>query len=106
MVRRKARTLRFRKHVLENSLPAAPFHANLFIIINSQLDSDFAVASLGTIPILGRTFDAGSKASIRSVIITSAQFCQHNGCELSVSSLPANVKNDSMDFRVSHLPNW
>jgi hypothetical protein len=80
-----------------------PFHAHLFIIINGQVESQFAVTHRSTIPILGRTIDAGSKAAIRSEIVSTAQFCQRTGCELSVSSLPATVKDDSSDFDEVHL---
>jgi predicted acylesterase/phospholipase RssA len=83
--------------------PASPFHAHLFIIINGQIDSLFAVTPRSIIPILGRTLDAGGKASVRSVIISTAEFCQRNGCELSVSSLPDTVMDDSLDFDNAHL---
>ncbi len=80
-----------------------PFHAHLFIIINGQVDSQFAVTPRSTIPILGRTIDVGGKAAVRSVIVATAQFCQRTGCELSVSSLPATVKDNSSDFDQAHL---
>src|SRR6185503_10842197 len=76
-----------------------------FIIINGQVDSQFAVTPRSTIPILGRTIDAGGKAAVRSIIVSTAQFCQRTGCELSVSSLPATVKDDSSDFDKAHLEN-
>jgi len=80
-----------------------PFHAHLFIIINGQVDSQFAVTPLRTIPILERTIDAGGKAAVRSILVSTDQFCQRAGCELSVSSLPATVKDDSSDFDRAHL---
>jgi predicted acylesterase/phospholipase RssA len=80
-----------------------PFHAHLFIIINGQVDSQFAVTSRSTVPILGRTIDAGGKAALRSELVSTAQFCQRTGCELSVSSLPGTVKDDSLDFAPAHL---
>jgi hypothetical protein len=80
-----------------------PFHAHLFVIINGQLDSQFAVTPRSTIPILERTIDAGGKAAVRSILVSTVQFCQRAGCELSVSSLPAIVKDDSSDFDRAHL---
>jgi predicted acylesterase/phospholipase RssA len=80
-----------------------PFHAHLFIIINGQVDSQFAVTPRSTVPILGRTIDAGGKAALRSELVATAQFCQRTGCELSVSSLPDTVKDDSLDFDQAHL---
>jgi hypothetical protein len=88
---------------LAKPLSAPRFHAHMFIIINGQIDSLFAVTPRSTIPILGRTIDAGGKASVRSIIVSTAEFCQRNGCELSLSSLPAAVKDNSLDFDNSHL---
>jgi len=88
---------------LAKPLSPPPFHAHLFIIINGHTESEFAVTPRSTIPILGRTIDAGSKASARSIIISTAEFCQHNSCDLSVSSLPATAKDDSLDFDSAHL---
>lgn len=88
---------------LAQPLRAPSFHAHMFIIINGQIDSLFAVTPRSSIPILGRTIDAGSKASVRSIIVSTAEFCQRNGCELSISSLPATVKDNSLDFDNAHL---
>ncbi len=88
---------------LATPITPSPFHLHLFIIINGQVDSQFAVTPRSTIPILGRTIDAGGKAAVRSVVVSTAQFCQRSGCELSFSSLPATVKDDSSDFDKSHL---
>ena len=88
---------------LAKPLSPPPFHAHMFIIINGHTDSDFAVTPRNTIPILERTIDAGSKASVRSIIISTAQFCQRTGCDLSVSSLPDTAKDDSLDFDNAHL---
>ena len=88
---------------LAKPLSAPHFHAHMFIIINGRTDSQFAVTPRSTVPILGRTIDAGSKASVRSIIISTAEFCQRNGCELSISSLPATAKDDLLDFNNAHL---
>ena len=88
---------------LAKSANPPPFHAHLFIIINGQVDSDFNVTPRNTISILSRTIDAGGKAAVRSILVSTAQFCQRSGCELSVSSLPATVKDNSLDFSQTHL---
>jgi len=88
---------------LANPVTSPPFRARLFIIINGQVDSQFEVTPHSTIPILGRTIDAGGKAAVRSILVSTAQFCQRTGCELSVSSLPVTVKDDSSDFDQAHL---
>jgi hypothetical protein len=90
---------------LARALPPSPFHAHLFIIINGQLDNQFAITPRSSIPILRRALDAGGKASIRSAIITSAEFCRQNDCEVSVLSLPPTVKDDSLDYDAAHLEN-
>ena len=89
--------------LLARPVTPPPFHSHLYIIINGQVDNQFSVTPRSTIPILGRTIDAGGKAAVRSVLVSTAQFCQRTGCELSVSSLPASVKDDSSDFDPAHL---
>ena len=88
---------------LSKSVTPPPFHAHLFIIINGRVDRQFVVTPRSAIPILERTIDAGGKAAVRSVLLTTAQFCERTGCELSVSSLPATVKDNSLDFDEAHL---
>jgi hypothetical protein len=80
-----------------------PFRAHLFIIINGRVDGQFAITPHSTIPILGRTIDAGGKAAVRSIVVSTDQFCQRVGCALSVASLPSTVKDDSSDFDQTHL---
>jgi predicted acylesterase/phospholipase RssA len=89
--------------ILAKPTSLLPFHAHLFIIINGHVDSQFDVTPRSTIPILKRTIDARGKSAVRSVILSTAQFCQRTGCELSVSSLPAIAKDDSSDFDPAHL---
>jgi predicted acylesterase/phospholipase RssA len=84
--------------------PAGPlFHHRLFIIVNGQLDSAFAVTPRATGPILGRTVAVAAKASTRSAMITTLEFCQRNGCELSVAALPPSEKDDPLDFTEAHI---
>jgi predicted acylesterase/phospholipase RssA len=82
---------------------AAPFRVRLYIVVNGQLDSRFAVTPRSTIPILSRTMDAANKASIRSVLISTAEFCQQKRCDLFVSALPKTVKDDPLDFSAKHI---
>jgi hypothetical protein len=76
---------------------------HLYVIVNGQLNTAFAVTPRGTMPILGRTVEASTKASIRSALITTLEFCRHNGCDLAVSSVPPTLKDDAMDFADAHL---
>jgi hypothetical protein len=75
----------------------------VFVIVNGPRESEFAVTPLATIPILSRTLDTASKASIRSALAGTLEFCQHNGCDLSVSDLPPSEKNDPLDFSAAHV---
>ena len=84
--------------------PQAPrFKHHLFILVNGQLNSPFSVTPRATIPVLLRTIDAATKASVRSSLISTLEFCQRNGCDLSVSALPDTVVDDSLDFSHAHI---
>jgi Patatin-like phospholipase len=78
-----------------------PHH--VFVIVNGQLNTAFAVTPVATMPILGRTVEAATKASIRSALITTLEFCRHNGCDLSVSTVPGTLKDDALDFTDAHV---
>ncbi len=79
------------------------YRSRLFIIVNGQMNGLFAVTPHATIPILSRTVDAVTKASLRSSVITTLDFCQHNGCDLLLASLPTTEKDDSLDFSAAHI---
>lgn len=84
--------------------PNAPrFKHHLYILVNGQLNSPFSVTPRGTIPVLLRTIDAATKASVRSSLIATLEFCQRNGCDLSVSTLPTSVADDPLDFGGAHI---
>ncbi len=89
--------------LLTNDLPAAPFKVNMFIIINGHVDSVFGVTPRATLPILARTFDVANKASIRSVLIATAEYCHIHRCTLHVSALPVGVRDNPLDFGPHHL---
>ena len=84
--------------------PASPrYNHRLFILVNGQLGSLFAVTPRATMPILRRTIDVTTKASIRAAMITTLQFCQQKACELSVASMPATQTDDALDFADAHI---
>ena len=76
---------------------------HLFVIVNGRRANEFAVTPHATIPILTRTLDAASKASIRSVLADTMDFCRLNGCDLRVSDLPPTETNAPLDFSAAHL---
>ena len=85
--------------------PAAerPYKPRLFIIVNGLLASPFAVTRHATIPILGRTVDAATKASLRASVASARDFCQRSGCDLRIAALPASEKDDALDFSPAHI---
>lgn len=76
---------------------------DLYIIVNGHVDRLFAVTPRATIPILGRAFDVANKASVRSILFTTAEFCRTDGCSLQVSALPTTVEDKPLDFGLHHI---
>jgi hypothetical protein len=83
--------------------PVEPYKVNLYVIINGHVDSLFAVTPRGIMPILARTFDVANKASIRSVLLSTAEFCKSHDWTLKVSALPSGVRDNPLDFGVHHI---
>ena len=84
--------------------PVGPqYRSRLFILVNGRLDSQFAVTPRATVPILRRTIDATTKASIRSAMISTLEFCQRHDCDLSVASIPSTQTDDPLDFTDAHV---
>jgi predicted acylesterase/phospholipase RssA len=76
---------------------------NLFIIVNGRLDGLFQVTPRSAISILARSLDTANKSSIRTMLISTAEFCQRTGCALRVSALPDTATDDPLDFRPDHI---
>jgi hypothetical protein len=87
----------------QTDAPAPPYKVNLYVVINGHVDSLFAVTRREIMPILARTFDVANKASIRSVLLNTAEYCRSHDCALKVSALPSGVKDDPLDFGVHHI---
>jgi len=88
--------------LLETGSVGRPLRVHLHIVVNGQIDSTFAVTPQATLPVLGRSFGTASKASVRAVLISTAQFCQTHGCDIALSTLPADQKDDPLDFSAAH----
>jgi predicted acylesterase/phospholipase RssA len=82
--------------------PDHAFRTHLHIIVNGQIDATFSVTPGSTMPILTRSFGTASKASVRAVLISTAQFCQTHGCDIALSTLPVGQKDDPLDFSAAH----
>lgn len=89
--------------LLMKKLPAEPFQVRLFVVVNGQLDSIFALTPHATIPILARAMDAANKAAVRSVVTTTLEFCDRRGCMLKLAALPPTERDDPLDFGAPHL---
>ena len=77
--------------------------ARLYIIVNGRLDSLFALTPHSTLSILARTLDTANKASMRSMLISTEEFCERSGCDLKVSALPEDAVDDPLDFKAAHI---
>jgi predicted acylesterase/phospholipase RssA len=73
-----------------------------YIVVNGLTESVFKVTPRSTIPILGRSFDVAGKAQVRSVLISSAEFCRAHGCTLRVAALPTGARDEPFDFSLQH----
>jgi hypothetical protein len=86
-----------------STLPSTGIHANVYVIVNGRLEGLFALTPHNSLAILARTLDAAAKASVRTTLITTAEFCERSGCKLHVSSLPPGALDDSLDFGAPHI---
>jgi predicted acylesterase/phospholipase RssA len=80
-----------------------PFDVRLFIIVNAKLNSPFRVTPDRSFPVVWRALDAVIKANMRSVLISTYQFCRQNDCDLEVASLPDDVQDAAFNFKGDHL---
>jgi hypothetical protein len=80
-----------------------PFKVRLFIIVNAKLKGKFEVTPDRTLTVVWRALDAVIKANVRSMLISTFQFCREYGCELKIASLPENVDDAAFDFKGDHL---
>ncbi len=79
------------------------YKRHLYIIVNAQLNDYFSITRAATIPIIHRTLEAARKAATRSALITTAEFCAINGCDLEVAALPFTELDASLNFSAAHL---
>jgi len=85
--------------------PLAPdgYQRRLYIIVNAQLDDYLSITRRATLPIIRRTLEASRKAATRSALITTAEFCAINGCDLEVAALPTSLLDAPLNFSAAHL---
>ena len=89
--------------LLMKRLPSEPFKVRLFVVVNGQLDDVFTETPRATVPILARAIEAANKASIRSVVTTTFEFCLRRGCSVKLAALPPTAVDNPLDFSAAHL---
>jgi hypothetical protein len=89
--------------LLTKRLPSEPFKVRLYVVVNGQLDSVFAMTPRATVPILARAIETANKASIRAVVTATFEFCVRRGCSLKLSALPPGAVDNPLDFSAAHL---
>jgi hypothetical protein len=72
--------------------------ANLHVLINGKLETEFEVTKATTGPILQRSLDTASKAMTRNELVAVTAFSRNNGVGLKVSHLPRDVDAKPFDF--------
>ncbi len=88
--------------LLARTVPGPTSLIEFYVIINGQTEPLFGVTPRATLPILGRSFDVASKASVRAGLISMAEFCRAHGCAVRVSALPETEKDNALDFSAAH----
>ncbi len=75
-----------------------PHRANLYVLVNGALDTDFAVTPNETVAILRRSIDAASKTNTRTELAAVAAFAERNDVDLWVSYVPPGLSPSPLDF--------
>jgi hypothetical protein len=72
----------------------------LYVIVNGKVDGTFGFTKGGALSIVGRSWDAMSKALMRTHLAASASFAKRNGGQLFYSAIPdtADVDTSGLDF--------
>lgn len=70
----------------------------LYVVVNGQVGRNDGVTPGRLTGILLRTYDAMSKASLRTHLTATAAFARRNGMSMSLSAIPDNVEASSLKF--------
>ncbi len=70
----------------------------LYVVVNGQVGRNDGVTPGRLTGILLRTYDAMSKASLRTHLTATAAFARRNGMTMSLSAIPDNVEASSLKF--------
>lgn len=78
--------------------PANAPPSNLYVLINSKLESEFDITPLSTLPILERSYDTTSKVNTRIALQAVASFGKRAGFAVGLSYIPAGTETSPLDF--------
>ena len=67
-------------------------------LVNGQLSPEYAATRGDLSGLLARSFDATTKASLRTTLIATAAFAERNGMSLEVSDIPAGISASSINL--------
>jgi predicted acylesterase/phospholipase RssA len=72
--------------------------ADLYVIINGEIEARRKITKGATLPILMRSFDTMSKADLRAHLLASVAFAERNGATLRYAAMPTELGADSLAF--------
>ncbi|MDO8411580.1 MAG: patatin-like phospholipase family protein [Phenylobacterium sp.] len=72
--------------------------ADLYVIINGEIEARRTITKGATLPILMRSFDTMSKADLRAHLLASVAFAERNGATLRYAAIPTELGADSLAF--------
>lgn len=77
--------------------------ANIYVLINGQIGTNFGFTKGDSLSILARSYDALSKAQARTQLAASQAFAERNHVTLRYSAIPNDVEADSLNFRTENM---
>ena len=72
--------------------------ADLYVVINGEIEARRTITKGATLPILMRSFDTMSKADLRAHLLASVAFAERNGAALRYAAIPTELGADSLAF--------
>ncbi len=77
--------------------------ADIYVIVNGKIGTEFGFTKGRSMAILARSFDAGTKAQLRTQLAISKALANRNGGRLAYAAIPAEVDANSMNFKVDNM---
>ena len=77
--------------------------SHVYVIVNGKTGTAFGFTKGSTLAIVARSFDAGTKAQVRTQLAISAALAQRNGATFAYTAIPAEVDANSLNFKVDNM---